>query len=513
MTQMAGDNPESETNKETENKIEEECSFVWDETTQLYFHASSGFYYDPVAGWYYSSGDGVYYRFENGSYVPLEADQVNGYEEHGDTTTFLAYSVDEDESGEHVVFCDGEENLSPRSVDESDACQCIGTVPDEDISGQIACSTDQEPEFPPPTSEWLEETLINHFLSGPRPSGKAAGSTFLSLEMDADNDGREEQEQCDLTMSNTDADASRDEENWRAQYGQVVHSEEEILPDLAAVDLWDWSIVSGSKKNANDQDARLVGRLVKQSAKLHPSMRSSGSLFRTAPICEVYLDLVRVRTGQVYKLRSPSARYLASLSIYDSSNPTKDWGFPKFTVSMQDISLNKKSPPTAAIVDTDGKGLSELPNQNSTSKKFNQVVSDAFRSSHFRLDFGHLSLYLMSETVEVLQVISWQLKGHLYRDRAAERRALHGGFSLGPGQKSSPIDDAGSSSRPNEEVAAEAMNMSFGAGSYARKILESMGWKEGEALGNTVKGLVEPIQAVGNVGSAGLGWPRGMKHM
>jgi len=36
---------------------------------------------------------------------------------------------------------------------------------------------------------------------------------------------------------------------------------------------------------------------------------------------------------------------------------------------------------------------------------------------------------------------------------------------------------------------------------------------QGEALGNTTKGLVEPIKAVGNMGNAGLGWPQGrMNH-
>lgn len=31
---------------------------------------------------------------------------------------------------------------------------------------------------------------------------------------------------------------------------------------------------------------------------------------------------------------------------------------------------------------------------------------------------------------------------------------------------------------------------------------------QGEGLGNSTKGMVEPIQPVGNTGSAGLGWPR-----
>lgn len=52
---------------------------------------------------------------------------------------------------------------------------------------------------------------------------------------------------------------------------------------------------------------------------------------------------------------------------------------------------------------------------------------------------------------------------------------------MGPGQKNSLIspDSAPSSpTLPTEEAAAESLSMSFGAGSYARRILEGMGWKE-----------------------------------
>lgn len=55
---------------------------------------------------------------------------------------------------------------------------------------------------------------------------------------------------------------------------------------------------------------------------------------------------------------------------------------------------------------------------------------------------------------------------------------------MGPGQKRSAVsDDSGPSSPVSvEEAAGEALNMSFGAGSYARRILESMGWKEVKIL-------------------------------
>lgn len=78
--------------------------------------------------------------------------------------------------------------------------------------------------------------------------------------------------------------------------------------------------------------------------------------------------------------------------------------------------------------------------------------------------------------------VPFQHESSDYRDRAAERRKLHGGFGIGPGQKKIVIGDVDSPSSPDsasiEIAAAEALNMSFGAGSYARKLLESMGWKE-----------------------------------
>lgn len=88
-----------------------------------------------------------------------------------------------------------------------------------------------------------------------------------------------------------------DEENWRAQYGQVTESGNDLVSEFSIVDLWDWEMVRGSKKDGKDNAARLVGRLVKQSAKPHPSIRSGRGKLRSAPICEVHLDLVRVKTG------------------------------------------------------------------------------------------------------------------------------------------------------------------------------------------------------------------------
>lgn len=77
--------------------------------------------------------------------------------------------------------------------------------------------------------------------------------------------------------------------------------------------------------------------------------------------------------------------------------------------------------------------------------------------------------------------MSFQDRDCLYRDRAAERRALHGGFGVGPGQKVSPNSDDSvplEASAGPEEALSESLNNSFGAGSYARRMLKNMGWKE-----------------------------------
>ncbi|KAJ4960352.1 hypothetical protein NE237_020262 [Protea cynaroides] len=436
---MAGDEvPESQ------ELQRDECSFVWDDESKLYYHASTGFYHDPDAGWYYNSRDGLYYKFENGNYVPFKYDK-------------------------------GE---------ESKADQCTGMVSDEHIQGQMECIDSSGPENPPPTSEWLEETLIDLYLMGYPNSGiNATDDSEIPLESDGSgNNGTYEIEEGewihedlqDATRSNdrvSDEVASWDEENWRAQYGQVVKSSEEDVLPFRAVDLWDWAMVKETVRKKKHQVARLVGSLVRPSMKLHPSLPSSGIL-KTSAICEVHFDLVRVASGEIYRLRSPSVRYLASLPTYDSCHPTKDWGFPELLVDNQSISLSNidGTCETATSVEvTIGEDSCASPDQLSVLK----------------------------------------YKSPEYRDRAAERRALHGGFGVGPGQNNSvggEIDTESSSPVCSEAAAAEALDNSFGAGSYARRILESMGWKEGEGLGNTKKGLKEPLKAVGNKGFAGLGW-------
>ncbi|OAY68798.1 hypothetical protein ACMD2_17212 [Ananas comosus] len=402
---------------------------------------STGFYYDPNAGWYYSSRDGLYYAFKDGNYVPLSKDEE-----------LEAYPHARSECNELV-----QKNSCLRENSSSDG---------------------NDPQCMP--SEWLEDTLINMYLSG-----------YSNLEFNSDDPSRDLQtnreeksesiskwsvdkiegesipENVQDAFSGEGGNATPEEEMWLAQYGQVVRTNDEDLPSFPIVDLWDWEMVREPVSKRHEV-ARLVGRLVRRSSKLHPSLPAGGGLLRTNPIREVHLDLVRVASGKVYRLKNPSRKYLASLSVYDSSNPTKDWGFPDIYANQQSTVLHTLNPEC-------GSDFSNAISEDNISSVINDIPLEGMKHQKFA-----------------------------YRDRAAERRCLHGGIGIGPGHKDVMNND--DSSEDAKEAAAEAMELSFGSGSYGRRVLESMGWKEGEALGGSTKGILEPLQAVGNKGYAGLGW-------
>ncbi|XP_058787386.1 uncharacterized protein LOC131661777 isoform X3 [Vicia villosa] len=499
---------------ELQNSENSDSVFVWDESSQLYFHASSGFYHDPNAGWYYSTTDGVYYKFEDGNYVPLDSNKDNCEE-----TYVCKETKPESPWKVHDI---NNENCPSFIGYGFETNQDAGTLAKEAAVDAPNSTNSPTCENPPPPSEWLEDTLIDLYLSGYNNVALSAADTVTvpvetngynsaleaysnTYEVEGEwNTGLEDENGMaddkrivdevvaysdmyeleegewipDTEDENHIADTSTldegmlfDEEKWRAQYGQVTESRKDLVLEFPAVDLWDWEMVRASKKDEKSRVAKLVGRLVKQSAKRHPSISSGEKKFKSAPICEVHLDLVRVKTGQVYRLRNPSARYVASLSSYDSSDPTKNWDFPQISSNTNSALVSKSSestPSTSNEISTE-KDLPMLPSQLSASK---------------------------------------QIKSQ-YRDRAAERRILHGGFGVGPGQKNlgGGYDTPPSPDASPQEAKEEALKMSFGPGSYARKLLEGMGWKEGEGLGNSTKGMVEPIQPVGNTGSAGLGWP------
>ncbi|KAK3160471.1 hypothetical protein QOZ80_1BG0059950 [Eleusine coracana subsp. coracana] len=267
--------------------------FEWDADSQLYYHASTGFYHDPVAGWYYSSKDGQYYIYENGNYVPLTTDLGNEPKAH-------------------------------HPCDEANQDVAEPAIPED------------ENETLGPPSEWMEETLINLYLSGytnreanvqsslgntctneedrNETAGKFTADNASSLNDATLPQNEDEMETKDSTFVHESL--GEEEEKWLSQYGQVERINDD-LPLLPTIDLWDWEMVRHPESVSEGQPlARLVGCLSRSSSKLHPSLPSRGGLLRTAPVCEVHLDIVRVLTGKLYRLRNPSRKYLTSLSTY-----------------------------------------------------------------------------------------------------------------------------------------------------------------------------------------------------
>ncbi|KAL6847999.1 hypothetical protein ACP4OV_022127 [Aristida adscensionis] len=461
------------------------AGFVWDADSQLYYHASTGFYHDPVAGWYYSSRDGQYYIYENGNYVPLttglgneskdEANQdipessLAGWEEG--ETCMARVSKDYIWLKKKCVYCRNDAIVVLRLI--------AGLEP--------AISTGEETLEPP--SEWMEETLINLYLSGysnreasaetshgntgtndrSEPGSElgnlTSGSATTSL-----GDATLQQAEDETETKNTSVHESlgEEEEKWLSQYGQVERVNDD-LPMPPSIDLWDWDMVK-NHVNKGLPVTRLVGCLSRGSSQLHPSLPTRGGLLKTAPVREVHLDLVRVSTGKLYRLRNPSRKYLSSLSAYDSSNPTKDWGFPDIHANL-DISLHKQSSA--------------------------QCESDVAEESSIE---GVVSAASGKEQ-----------KTKVYRDRAAERRNLHRGLGIGPGQKQNNIvgfDEYDESNEHMDTMDAASMEMTFNSSGLhsAKRMMENMGWKEGEPLGRSGKGIVEPIQPTINKHGAGLGW-------
>ncbi|XP_023635237.1 uncharacterized protein LOC17879185 isoform X3 [Capsella rubella] len=522
--------------KEELQESKEEDSFVWDNDTQLYIHHSSGFYHDPNAGWYYCSKDGRYYKHENGEYLPLKYDE-SGVNPPGD--------LSEDDSSRNYALAQAENVENEFKVSLSN--------PEEAPSEPTGYSNDQEHKHPQRPSSWVEDALIELYLAGYKqqpsnssykmPSGEYTQDHHM-LSANGDDDAEELEEGEWIPEEDFDpqeenfyevsflAAPSSEEERWLAQYGQVIEFPEKTLPEIPSVDLWDWKLVCETKEALadNKQVARLVGRLVRRSANLHPSVASGGTLLKTAPICEARLHLVRVKTGQVYKLRNPSAKYLASLSVYDSSNPTKDWGFPDISTAWQNPDTKRKvkkvKPKTDCKITLKHREI-EMTKEQETKHKAKKVKS----KTDCKLTVKPREVDIFEEETErkakkVKQKTDCKLtvkprdevnmieeRSCTYRDRAAERRNLHGGYGVGPGQKGTMVgqnmdEHSVPDTASKEEAATEALELSFGSGSYARRIMGNMGWKEGETLGKNTKGLVEPIQAVGNTGNVGLGFPQ-----
>lgn len=268
-----------------------------------------------------------------------------------------------------------------------------------------------------------------------------------------------------------------EEEEWQAQYLQTTTSKARSY--RGSMDLWDWSIIEQEKKLGKKKVKkifRLIGRLAPNATQVHPSLRGSGGLIRTTPIREADHEFVKVSSGRIYKLRRPSSKHITAYPSFVSSNPTQDWGLP---IIMEDAEEHIDTS-TDPISDT----VHPSTGQRNRSKK-----------KHARL----------------------KLKGvddepqPKYRDRAAERRTLHKGFGVGPGQKVVNIqelekEEADAATEMPAALEKAASARPIGRDNIGKRMLEGMGWKEGQSLGPGDGGLVDPILASGNSGRSGLGY-------
>ncbi|KAG0617849.1 hypothetical protein M758_4G020100 [Ceratodon purpureus] len=273
------------------------------------------------------------------------------------------------------------------------------------------------------------------------------------------------------------------EEQWQAQYLRTAKPKARSY--IGSMDLWDWSIIEQEKKIGKKKVKkifRLIGRLAPNATQVHPSLRGSGGLIRTTPICEADHEFVKVSSGRIYKLRRPSSKHLTVYSGYVSSNPTQDWGLPLINTDTEEDHIDSSLDPIDATISS-STGSGHWNGQLASKKKNARLKPKG-------VDGGP------------------ELK---YRDRAAERRTLHKGFGIGPGQKAVSVhelekEEAEAATEMPAALKKAASARPIGRENIGKRMLEGMGWKEGQSLGSGEGGLVDPILALGNTGRTGLGW-------
>ncbi|CAM6028713.1 unnamed protein product [Sphagnum balticum] len=404
--------------------------FVLDAASGLYYHASSGFYYDAKAGWYYSTRDGLYYTFENDGYVPL-------------ASSSMSITVAEDDNNKNNIA------VPEGAIQEALVELYLQNYPNSEVgtSGSAEAFVDSS-SLSYDSDDGSEELEEGEW----RPEEGERDKYIFD-----DSDEEEEAEEGEIL-----------EEQWHAHYSRVPRSGVRVRLYPGSIELWDWTTVeqeqkTAKKKKARKLSVRLVGRLAPNSNNLHPSLGGSGGFIRTSPISEVDHEFVKVSSGRIYKLRRPSSKHLATITTYDSLNPTSDWGFPQINTTFADG-------------ETD---VTEAEDRNASASDTTKPSGDTRKQR--------------------------------YRDRAAERRTLHRGFGTGPGQKGMPVHEiekleAETATEMPTALAKAAKARPLGSDNIGKRMLQGMGWKEGQSLGPGEGGLINPIQALGNTGRSGLGW-------
>lgn len=314
---------------------------------------------------------------------------------------------------------------------------------------------------------------------------------------------QENESDCLYNVDNTEGSQTeedidedkREMELWQAQYGQVVRNDAQGQSFPRAINLWNWTTAVQKVKSGKKSSISLVGQLASIPSRLHPSLQHRNGFIKTSCICEVNLDLVKVSSGELYRLRQPNSKYLTSVSMYDSSNPTKDWDFPCIHLSvLEDFESHTEDVSNAAL----------KPSHDSLVAK--PFVPNLNHQRYHHLNKRKAATPSIPAGIRVLtdkEIASVEERRQKYRDRAKERRELHGKYGVGVGYGLYRNGQELYSSAKDMDNECEKASARHPA---AKHMLEKMGWREGESLGKRKDGLVEPLQGMSNNGRVGIGW-------
>ncbi|MCO5553137.1 hypothetical protein L7F22_006658 [Adiantum nelumboides] len=284
-------------------------------------------------------------------------------------------------------------------------------------------------------------------------------------------------------LEEASAEDERMLEAWQAQYGQVVRSDVEAEACPRAISLWNWTTLVSKRKFKSKTSLRLLGQLAQTSSRLPHSLQHHSGFIRTSDVSEVNLDLVKVSSGEIFRLRQPSMKYLSSIPMYDSSNPTEGWNFPCLTL----CSLKESSETVACAVSKTSANPAItkpfIPNWN--HHRYQQIEEKKVASPAIPAGLRALSGKERASSDE---------RKRKYRDRAKERRQQY-------------VDE-------EEDCGSRMQYIKHGPLSLAKdarplkgkQILERMGWCEGESIGKRKDGLIRPLDAACSHGRAGIGW-------
>ncbi|KAI5084815.1 hypothetical protein GOP47_0000984 [Adiantum capillus-veneris] len=358
------------------------------------------------------------------------------------------------------------------------------------------------------SSGWVEDFLIEFFLKG-----SSSGATELQTELEENvcvngtdvvipieprimQDACESQQQQAECRGDASAEDEKMLEAWQAQYGQVVRTEGEAEACTPAISLWNWTTLVSKGKCKSKTSLRLRGQLAQTSSRLHHSLQHNNGFIRTSDVREVNLDLVKVSSGEIFRLRQPSLKYLSSVARYDSSNPTQDWNFPCINLSGLDESAQVLA---TAICNTSKIAAANSSIAKPFSPNWNHQRYQQFEERKMVSPAIPAGLRALSGRERALA----DERKRKYRDRAKERREQYGDgeedFESGMHYtKQEPLYLDKDTNNAMEEKLKRPL--------IGRQILERMGWREGESIGKRKCGLVRPLDAAGNHGRAGVGW-------